>query len=101
MHIHEWETRLHHHNGLATYTDIWCAGCNTVMQWTEVASRLNATEMLSAGAADYAAEFTQAGTNTHSMDQESEGNIYYLTDALRAYASALDGEAILPKEEGK
>ncbi len=69
-----------------------CVHCDESIGPTEIERRLNATEMLSAGAADYAAEFTQAGTNTHSMDQESEGNIYYLTDALRAYASALEGK---------
>ena len=84
-HVHEWEyvfvTTPDHH--------VFACKCGEYLDDDDVERRLNATERLSADAADYAAEFTQAGTNKHNMDQESEGNIYYLTDALRAYAAAL------------
>ncbi len=86
MHIHEWETRLHHHNGLATYTDIWCAGCNTVMQWTEVASRLNATERLSAEDAMRILAMPIA------LGPRDDAYYKSLADKMRAYASALEGK---------
>ena len=84
-HVHEWTWKPWYE--VRKFVCI-AKDCHAILTTVEAERRLNATEKLSADAADYAAEFTQAGTNKHGMDQESEGNRYYLTDALRAYAAA-------------
>ena len=61
-----------------------------MMDRDDVERRLNATEELSGDVAEFGADFSQDATNKHGMSQEIEGNIYFLTEALMAYARVLE-----------